>query len=413
MAISKNKYGKWLADLKQNINQQQLQTALQVNSNMLVLYWYLGKEINQKVLAENWGQGVVSQLANDLKNGFPNSKGYSVRSLVYMQQFANAYPNLLITQQPVALIKKSKISITQQPAALIKKGKKSITQQPAALIENTNKNEIVLQPTAQFGNNIYITQNPLLVSIPWGHHMLLLDKIKEENERIWYIEKTVKNNWSRNVLQYQIDTDLYTRQYKNKKSTNFHLILPKLQSDLANEIIKDTYTLEFVGVKEKLNERQLEERIIQHIEDFLIELGAGFAFVARQYKLKVGRKEYFIDLLFYHLHLRSYVVIELKMGEFEMAHTGQMNGYLNFINKKVKNEFDNPTIGIILCGSKDAVEVDFALENINHPIGVSDYQYKKSLPKNLKDQLPTAKQLQDEVKKFFKTTDKKKDKLKF
>jgi predicted nuclease of restriction endonuclease-like (RecB) superfamily len=419
MAISKNKYGKWLADLKQNINQQQLQTALQVNSNMLVVYWYLGKEINEKIVNEGWGKGVVAQLSNDLKNSFSTTKGYSVRSLEYMQQFAKEYPNLLIPQQAVAELKTIKNLIPQQAAAELdlkksesKNNKNSITQQAATLIKNSKisipqqlaaelKNTLVPQPIAQIGKITYIIENPLFISIPWGHHMLLLDKIKEENERIWYIEKTVNNNWSRNVLQYQIDTDLYTRQYKKKKSTNFHLILPKLQSDLANEIIKDTYALEFIGAKEKLSERQLEEKIIHHIEEFLIELGAGFAFVGRQYKLKVGRKEYFIDLLFYHLHLRSYVVIELKMGEFEMAHTGQMNGYLNFINKRVKNEFDNPTIGIILCGSKDAVEVDFALENINHPIGVSDYQFKKSLPKNLKDKLPSAKQLQDEVKKFF------------
>jgi predicted nuclease of restriction endonuclease-like (RecB) superfamily len=405
MAISKNKYGKWLADLKQNINQQQLQTALQVNSNMLIVYWYLGKEINEKIVNEGWGKGVVAQLSNDLKNSFSTTKGYSVRSLEYMQQFAKEYPNLLIPQQAVAELsskksesKNNKNIITQQPVALIKNSKTSIPQQPVAELENT---------ITQIGNTTYIISNPLITSIPWGHHTLLLDKIKEVNERIWYVEKTVNNNWSRNVLQYQIDTDLYTRQYKKKKSTNFHLILPKLQSDLANEIIKDSYTLEFIGASEKLNERQLEEKIIKHIEDFLIELGAGFAFVGRQYKLKLGRKEYFIDLLFYHLHLRSYIVIELKMGEFEMAHTGQLNGYLNYINKKVKNEFDNPTIGIILCGSKDAVEVDFALESINHPIGVSEYKYMKKLPKKYQEVLPTAALLKEEIERYFKQNKKK------
>ncbi len=426
MPITKTKYNKWLAAIKQNINQQQIQTSLQLNSNMLVLYWYLGKEINEKILLQGWGKGVVAQLSNDLKNSFPTAKGYSIRSLEYMQQFAKEYPNLLIPQQPVAelgskkeatgISKKitqknnflvtanSKNTIPQQPVAEIESSKNVITQRAAALIENT----FVQQPAAQIGNTIYIVPNPLLLSIPWGHHTLLIDKIKDNDERIWYMQKTISNNWARTVLQYQIDTDLYTRQYKKKKASNFHLTLPKVQSDLANEILKDTYILDFINANEKISERELEQTILTHIEKFLVELGAGFAFVGRQYKIKVGRKDYALDLLFYHLQLHSYVVIELKLGEFELAHTGQMNGYLNFVNKQVKTDVDNPSIGIILCGSKDEVEVEYALENINHPIGVSDYQFKKTLPKNLKDKLPSAKQLQDEVKKFFKSTNKKK-----
>lgn len=396
MAIIKTKYNKWLAALKQNISTQQIQTLLQVNSNMLILYWYLGNEILQKQEVEGWGTGVIDQLSTDLQKAFPNHQGYAVRSLKYMRKFAEEYPNLLIVQQAAAQLNQSQLS-----------NKNAIVQQAVAQLES-NETAIVQQAAAQIGNVVYYAPNPLLLSIPWGHHMLLIDKIKDINERTWYIQKVINNNWSRAVLQYQIDTDLYTRQVKKRKANNFHLTLPKAQSDLANEILKDTYVLDFISSKEKISERELEQTILTHIEKFLVELGAGFAFVGRQYKAKIGKKERLIDLLFYHLHLHSYVVIELKLGEFDAQHTGQMNTYLNYINKQVKTAVDNPSIGIILCGGKDDVEVEYALENINHPIGVSEYEIKKALPKNLKDKLPSVKQLQNEVKKFLKAKNGKK-----
>jgi predicted nuclease of restriction endonuclease-like (RecB) superfamily len=203
-------------------------------------------------------------------------------------------------------------------------------------------------------------------------------------------------------LQYQIQTDLYLRQHKTKKVSNFHLTLPKPQADLANQILKDPYIFQMTQIGENITERELETHLVKHIQEFVMELGAGFAFVGRQVKLKAGRKDHFIDLLFYHLFLRCFVVIELKMDEFEFSHSGQLNGYLNMVNKQLRQEHDNPSIGIILCGAKDNVEVDYALTNINHPIGVSEYNFSKSLPKNLKDKLPSAKQLQNEVKNFLK-----------
>lgn len=374
---SKRKYSQWLIELKKNIQQSKLQTALQVNTNMLVLYWYLGNELNIKIEKEGWGSNIVQNLSTDLQKSFPDIKGFSTRSMIYMQQFAKAYPNLLITQQAVALIKKTKKTITQQAVALI-------------------------------GNNEYILSNTAVASIPWGHHTLLLDKVENEKERIWYIEQTIENNWSRNILLYQIETDLYTRQHKTRKASNFHLTLPKPQSDLANQILKDPYKFDFLQLGTQFTEREMEQELIHHIQKFLIELGAGFAFVGRQFKLKIGRKEHYLDLLFYHLHLRSYIVIELKMEEFELAHTGQMNGYLNIVNEQLKHPTDNSSIGIILCSSKDTVEVDFALRNIHHPIGVSDYEFSKSLPKSLKNKFPSAKQLETEVKKFLRKKQSKK-----
>jgi predicted nuclease of restriction endonuclease-like (RecB) superfamily len=398
------KYNQWLVELKNNIHQSRLQTALKVNTGMLILYWYIGRQITEKIEAGGWGTKVIEQLADDLQKEFPDMRGFSFRNLKYMRQFATFYPDLLIEQQPVAQLQKGKKGvIRQQPVEQIKKNNSSlIGQQPAAQLENNRNSIIGQQPAAQFGNIIYTLSNPLLVNIPWGHHMFLMDKINDTDQRLWYINKSIENNWSRAVLQYQIETDLYQRQYKTKKASNFHLTLPKPQADLANQILKDPYVFRFLQLGESITETELEQELIKHIQEFIMELGAGFAFVGRQVKLTTGKKEHFIDLLFYHLFLRSYVVIELKIEEFEMAHTGQMNGYLNMVNKQLRQQHDHPSIGIILCGAKDNVEVDYALTSINHPIGVSEYTFSKSLPQNFKNKLPSAKQLQDEVNRFLK-----------
>ena len=359
---------------------------------MLLLYWYLGKQIIQKVDVEGWGAKVILQLAKDLQKPFPDMQGFSARNLRYMRQFANAYPDLLIGQQAAAKLQAEK----KNPG---KRGNRAL--QP-------HKTTIGQQAAARFNNKQWFLSNPSLVSIPWGHHMYLLDKIADKEARLWYIQKTIEHNWSRAVLQYQVQTDLFQRQKKNKKHSNFHLTLPKPQSDLANQVLKDPYIFNFLEFGEKMTEHELETQLINHIQEFLIELGAGFAFVGRQVKFKTGRKDHFIDLLFYHLILRSYIVIELKMEEFEFSHTGQMNGYLNFVNKHLKQADDHPSIGIILCGSKDEVEVDFALSNINQPIGVSDYRFIKSLPRRLQGKLPDAKALQNEVRKFLGKNDRSK-----
>ena len=371
-------YRTWLGQLKEQIEAQKLRTTLQVNAGMLLLYWYIGKQIHDKIDKEGWGTKVIDLLSADLQNSFPDKQGFSVRNLLYMKQFAGAYPEFLITQPPVAQLQK------------------------------TRKNTITQPAVAQFENKDYIFSNPLLASITWTHHVTLLDKIIDEEERIWYMQKIVENNWSRAVLQYQIETNLYHRQHKVKKLTNFHLTLPKPQSDLANQMLKDPYKFDFLQIGEKNSEHKLEKELVKHIQEFLVELGTGFAFVGRQIKLKAGRKEYFSDLLFYHLMLRCFVVIDLKMDEFEMEHAGKMNGYLNMVNKQFRHKNDHPSIGIILCGFKDDIDVDFALQNINHPIGVSEYTFVKSLPKALRDNFPSAKQLQTEVKKFLRKQSSKK-----
>jgi predicted nuclease of restriction endonuclease-like (RecB) superfamily len=263
----------------------------------------------------------------------------------------------------------------------------------SAQLENSNANLIVQTLSAQLGNSS-------LFNISWSHHVLLMDKAGDTEERLWYIKQSIENGWSVRVLDYQISTSLYKRQHKKQKSTNFHLTLPKEQSDLANQILKDPYNFEFLQISKDTTERELEIHLTNHIQQFLLELGAGFAYVGRQFKLKLGRKEYFLDLLFYHLHLRCFIVIELKMGEFEPEFAGKMNAYLNALNKEYKKPHDNPSIGIILCNSKDEIEVEYALQGLQHPIGVSEYKTIHALPKNLRDKLPSVKQLKDAIKEF-------------
>lgn len=363
-------YKKWLEDLKQNIVKARLKTALQVNANMLLVYWFIGNQIHQKIEIEGWGAKVVEQLSKDLKKAFPDMKGFSLRNLHYMQRFAKTNPDLLIVQTLSAQL-----------------------EGPSKKLKKKNDVAIVQTLSAQL-------QESRVFNISWSHHTLLLDKISNQEERSWYIEQSVVNGWSVRVLNYQISTDLYHRQAKSKKTTNFHLTLPKEQSDLANQILKDPYNFDFLQIGAAVSERELETELTNHIQKFLLELGAGFAYVGRQFKLKLGRKEYFLDLLFYHLHLRCFIVIELKMGEFEPEFAGKMNAYLNALNKDYKNPHDNASIGIILCNSKDEIEVEFALQGLQHPIGVSEYKTMHTLPKNLRDKLPSAKQLKDTIKEF-------------
>ncbi len=370
-------YRKWFKSLKESIHLSQEHTALRVNADMLILYWYIGKQLDEKIEKELWGARVVDQLSEDLQNSFPDLKGFSRRNLMYMKQFATLWPDMLIVQQAAAQLRKSA------------------------------KNAIVQQGAAQIGKITYTVQNPDLIRIPWGHHILLIDKVLSSDELKWYIQNTIENNWSRTALQYQVETDLYTRQQKNKKNSNFHLTLPEKQSVLANQLLKDPYVFGFLQMDEQRNELGMERQLIEHIQEFLIELGAGFAFVGRQVKIKAGRKDYRIDLLFYHIFLRCFIVIDLKAEEFAFEHAGKMNGYLNIINKQFRQQHDNPSIGIILCASKDYIEVDFALTNIHQPIGVSEYKFIKMLPQQLRAKMPTAKQLQTEVQKFLKQQSKR------
>lgn len=327
-------YPEFLESLKQRIRNAQIKASLAVNRELILLYWQIGKAILQRQQEQGWGAKVIQRLSKDLKASFPQLKGFSERNLKYMRAFAQAYPDDLIVQQVVALI-------------------------------------------------------------PWGHNLRILDTLKDYDERIWYIQKTIENGWSRNILVYQIDSQLYHRQ--GKAITNFEQTLPKPQSELAQQIMKDPYNFDFLSLGEKAQERDLEKALLTHLRDFLLELGVGFAFVGSQYHLEVGGEDFYIDLLFYHLQLRCFVVIDLKMKDFQPEFSGKMSFYVSVVDDLLKHPQDNPTIGMILCKSKNKVIAEYSLRDINKSIGVSSYQLGETLPESLQKVLPSVEELETEL----------------
>ena len=327
-------YADWLADLKTRIHSAQQRASLAVNRELVLLYWQIGRDILARQAKQGWGAKVIDRLAHDLRTAFPEMKGFSPRNLKYMRAFAEAWPDAEFVQEALA-------------------------------------------------------------QLPWYHQLALLDKLKTVDERRWYAQKAVDNNWSRNVLVMQIETRLLERQ--GKAVTNFEQRLPKPQSDLARESLKDPYRFDFLGLTDEAQEREVESALVQHVTQFLLELGAGFAFVGRQVLLNVGGEEFFIDLLFYHLKLRCYVVIELKAGKFKPEHLGQLGFYLTAVDRQVKAEQDNPTIGLLLCKSKNKVVAEYALGDKTQPMGISEYKLLESLPEPLQTNLPSIEQIEKEL----------------
>ncbi|MGL6342009.1 MAG: PDDEXK nuclease domain-containing protein, partial [Waterburya sp.] len=326
-------YDEFLKTLSERIRTAQVKAALAVNKELVLLYWQMGKDILNRQDTEGWGAKVIDKLAKDLKAEFPDMKGFSRTNLLYMRSFAKAYPDEQIVQQ-------------------------------------------------------------LVGQIPWGHNVRILDAVKDDSERLWYIQQTIENGWSRAVLEYQIESQLYSRQ--GKAITNFDQALPKPQSDLAQQILKSPYNFDFLSLGKEAVERDLERALIAHMRDFLLELGVGFSFVGSQYPLEVGGQEFRIDLLFYHLKLRCFIVIDLKMGKFEPAFSGQINFYVNAVDDLLRHPDDQPTIGMVLCKSKENTIVEYSLRGVNTPIGVSTHSIEE-LPEQLQDSLPTVEQLQQEL----------------
>lgn len=327
-------YADFLNSLKQRIRTAQVKAALAVNQELVILYWQIGKEILARQEEQGWGSKVIDRLAKDLKREFPEVKGFSSRNLKYMRSFAKAYPDEAIVQAPLA-------------------------------------------------------------QLPWYHNIGLLDKLKDREKRLWYARKAIENGWSRNVLVLQIESNLYDRQ--GGAVTNFKRTLPSPQSDLAQQIIKSPYSFDFLTISDDAHERELERGLIEHMRDFLMELGIGFSFLGSQYPIVVSEKEYRLDLLFYHVHLHCYIIIELKMGEFIPEHSGKMSFYVAAVDNMLRSDRDDPTIGIILCKSKDKTTVEFALQGSQQPIGVATYQLQSDLPPKLQENLPTVEQLEVEV----------------
>jgi predicted nuclease of restriction endonuclease-like (RecB) superfamily len=348
-------YATWLADIKTQIHEAQQRAAQALNQELIGLYGRIGRAILDQQTRQGWGAKVIDRLAHDLRINFPEMKGFSPRNLKYMRAFAEAWPEFPIVQAPLGQLKGT--AMVQQTAA----------------------------PFVQ----------ARLHKLPWYHHIALLDKLKTREDRLWYLRKAIEHNWSRNILVMQIESRL--RERSGTAVTNFELTLPKPQSDLARESLKDPYRFDFLGLTAEAQEREIERALVKHVTDFLLELGAGFAFVGRQVRLEVGGDEFFLDLLFYHLKLRCYVVIELKAGDFQPEHLGKLGFYLTAVNAQLKHPQDGPTIGLLLCKTKNKVVAEYALRDKAQPLGVAEYQLVESLPPELQTSLPSIEQIEREL----------------
>lgn len=354
-------YKIWIQELKQRIRSAQLKAAVAVNEQMIMLYWEIGKQIFEKQQEEIWGSKVVEQMAKDLKNELPDTNGFSRTNLFAMRKFYLFYKDAEIVQQLGGQLQG----------------------------DGYQENILVRQPGG------LIAENHILCKIPWRHHVVILNHCKEVPQALFYIKQTIIQNWSRSLLELQIGSKLVERH--GKALNNFELTLPKIQSDLAKETLKDPYKFDFLTLEADAQEVQLEKMLTDNISRFLLELGKGFAFVGRQYPLQVGTKERKLDLLFYHLKMHCYIVIDLKMGEFEPEFAGKMNYYLSAVDKQIKAEQDNPSIGIILCKSKDKIEVEYALQDINKPMGISEFSFSQ-LPIDIQKNMPSVEEIENELK---------------
>ena len=346
-------YVAWLQQIKQRISSARIGVALAANRELIRFYWDLGEMIAAKQLESQWGDKVIPQLSRDLQRDFPDLKGLSASNLKYCLRFFQFYCGA---------------------------GTKIISS-------NTDINPFSQQPVDQ---------------IPWGHNILIFTKCGSLEEAGFYIGQTLEQGWSRDVLAMQLKSNLYTRT--GKAITNFSRTLPSPQSDLAQQTLKDPYTFDFMAMTEPFNERDVELQLTQHITQFLLELGKGFAFIGRQYHVEVAGNDYYIDLLFYHVSLKCYVVVELKNRRFIPEYAGKLNFYLSAVDSLLKRDDDQPTIGLLLCRDKNNIEVEFALRDMNKPMGVSEYTLVESLPDNLKGALPTVEEIESDLMQLQQNT---------
>ena len=360
-------YGGLLAEIKDRIHQAQTRAALSANAEMILMYWDIGRMVHMRQQMEGWGAGIIPRLAVDLKNELPEVKGFSERNIGYMIRFAREYGASPILQQPVAKLGGTDNQMGKVPQAV------------AQALE-TKDFSTVQQPVAQ---------------IPWGHNILLMEKVKDLPTRLWYMSQTIEQGWSRDTLTAMIKGRAHDRQ--GQAVSNFAARLTVPQSELARQLLKDPYLFDFLTLEEPFHERELETGLVRHLEKFLLELGAGFAFVGRQYHLEVSDRDFYLDLFFYHLKLRCFIVVELKKGDFKPEYAGKMNFYCSVVDDQLRNETDQPTIGLILCQTKDRILAEYTLRDIHKPIGISDYELTRALPENLKSSLPTVEEIEAEL----------------
>jgi len=333
MLLNTPEYMSIVADIKKRIKSAQHRAVLAANSELIALYWNIGKTIGEH---STWGNKFIDNLARDIKLEFPNATGYSVRNLKYMAKFAQMFPDFQIVQAPLA-------------------------------------------------------------QISWYHNMALMDKVKDTNKYIWYASQTVQNGWSRNILVEEIEHDLYERQALSRKTTNFKVRLPSPQNELAEQTLKDPYLFSFIDYRKGMVEMEIENELVRNVTKLLLELGTGFAFVGEQYHLEVESEDFYIDLLFYHIKLHCYIIVELKTGDFKPEYAGKLNFYISAVDDLLKTEQDNPSIGILLCKNKKGMIAEYALRDIEKPIGVSEYKLFEKLPKEYKDLLPSVEDIKKRI----------------
>ena len=360
-------YKNWISDVSKRFRKSQLKAAVKVNEEMLRFYWTMGRDIAKMSNEAKYGSQFYNTISADLKDIFTDIKSFSPTNLKYMRYFYEMYPTAEICQK---VVDESETSENRQQLA----------------------DESGLQ---------------WIFRIPWGHHMFLLDKCKENQEKaLFYVKKTIENNWSRAVMQNQVSSNLYERE--GKALTNFAKTLPAIQSDLAQAITKDPYNFDFLTMQETYNEKELKDALLNDVSHFLLELGTGFAYMGREVRLVVGEKEKFLDLLFYNTKAHCYVVVEVKTGDFDSANAGQLGTYVVAVNHQIKTEYDNPTIGLLVCRGLDRVEAQYALESSSQPLGISSYELSKLVPEKFKGSMPTIEEIETQLMDSDSNAEKKK-----
>ena len=399
-----------------DLEHTQVRMIASANADMLFHYWKVGHFILYLQKKEGWGSKVIDNLSKAIRSKYPDKKGYSTRNLIYMCQFAKAYPMEILLE--MAKVEKQLNSPSVDNVLQLTNELNQFTQEPLAQIQVTDNqgNILTQEPLAQLGeisevlSVIYqhdinqieeIFKQSAVVRTNWASHVILLNSKLPLGERYWYITQAVANGWSSNVLQMQIETNLFARQITVKKVNNFSVQLPKPQSDLANYLMKDPYIFDMMGQTDKMAERDIEKQLVSHITKYLLEMGSGFAFVAQQKHFEVGDSDFYADLILYNIQLHAYVVIELKATPFKPEYMGQLNFYINVVDDTLRGEHDNNTIGLLLCNGGDKVVAQYALSGYDQPIGVSDYQLSKAIPENLKSALPTVEEVEEELNRIM------------
>ena len=374
-------YKQWILSLSQRFRQSQIKAAVHVNQEMLRFYWELGSEIVALNVEERWGEGIMQSISQDLKEALPGISGLSPTNLYYCKKwFLTYYQEFINLQQPVVKIQNDSDSNLQQPVVKIQETSIGKTETLFAA-----KNQVLQQIVTEF------------FSVPWSHHIRIIDKCKKDaSKALFYVHQTIQNGWSRDVLLNFLDTDLYERS--GKAITNFSTTLPAVDSDLAQQLTKDPYQFDFFKLKERYKESELKDELVNNIEKFLLELGRGFAYMGREYRLEVAGEEMFIDMLFYNVPLHRYVVVEIKTGKLESANVGQLGGYVIAVNHVLNTPQDNPAIGLLICKEKNDILAQYALESSSQPLGISQYQLAKLIPDDFRGTMPTIEEIENELK---------------